>query len=45
MVIGYVYTDYGSRSPSVLKNEMISYKKWYGVSGIFFDEMGGSKNL
>jgi hypothetical protein len=45
MVIGYVYTDYGSRSPSVLKNEMISYKKWYGVSGIFFDEMGSSKNL
>ena len=37
--------SYGSRSVNVVENEMRSYKKWYGVNGIFFDEMSsvGSK--
>jgi Spherulation-specific family 4/Bacterial Ig-like domain len=38
-VIGYVYTDYGQRSSTVIKDEINKYKSWYGVNGIFFDEM------
>jgi hypothetical protein len=36
---GYVYTSYGSRDPNVIKAEIDNYKLWYGVDGIFFDEM------
>ena len=38
-VLGYVYTDYGQRSASVIQDEISKYKSWYGVNGIFFDEM------
>jgi hypothetical protein len=40
-VLGYVYTNYGARSVSTLKSEISDYKTWYGVNGIFFDEMSG----
>ena len=39
VVLGYVYTSYGSRSAKSIENEISNYKSWYGVNGIFFDEM------
>ncbi|MEP6575657.1 MAG: spherulation-specific family 4 protein [Nitrososphaerota archaeon] len=44
-VIGYVYTSYGQRSTTVLQDEINKYKSWYGVDGIFFDEMSNSGGL
>jgi hypothetical protein len=41
-VIGYVHTSYGSMSTSSLEQEISDYKNWYGVDGIFFDEMSNS---
>lgn len=38
-VLGYVYTNYGSRSASTIEKQMRDYKNWYDVNGIFFDEM------
>ena len=38
-VLGYVLTGYGSVDPSVIQKQMLEYKNWYGVNGIFFDEM------
>ncbi len=38
-VLGYVLTSYGSRDPALIKAQMLNYKNWYGVNGIFFDEM------
>jgi len=39
IVVGYVYTDYGSRDLDAVKSEISKYKKWYDVDGIMFDEM------
>ncbi len=39
IVLGYVPTDYGSRNSSSVMSDIDSYKKWYHVNGIFFDEM------
>jgi hypothetical protein len=41
-VIGYVYTDYGSRDINAIKSEISKYKDWYNVDGIMFDEMSNS---
>jgi Spherulation-specific family 4 len=38
-VLGYVYTNYGSRDASSVVADMRLYKTWYNVSGIFIDEM------
>lgn len=38
-VIGYVYTRYGARDSSEITVDIDTYKNWYGVNGIFFDEM------
>ena len=38
-VMGYIYTDYGQRSTTAIQDEIDKYKSWYGVNGIFFDEM------
>jgi len=39
-VIGYVYTQYGARSSSVVKADIDKYKQFYpSLEGIFFDEM------
>jgi len=38
-VLGYVYTDYGTRNSTDIKNEITNYKNWYNVNGIFFDQM------
>lgn len=38
-VLGYVYTNYGTRNSTDIKNEITNYKNWYNVNGIFFDQM------
>jgi hypothetical protein len=38
-VLGYVWTRYASRALSEVKSDVESYRSWYGVDGIFFDEM------
>ena len=38
-VIGYVHTSYGARDINVVKGEVDLYKQWYGVSGVFLDEV------
>ena len=37
-VLGYVQTDYGTRSASAVIAEMDTYRKWYGVRDFFLDE-------
>ena len=44
-VLGYVYTDYGSRDTSSVMSDISSYENWYHVNGIFFDEMSHSPGL
>lgn len=38
-ILGYVHTSYGQRSASVVQAEMDAYYLWYGVDGIFLDEV------
>jgi hypothetical protein len=38
-VLGYVYTSYASRSIPSVETDMLTYKSWYNVQGIFFDQM------
>lgn len=44
-VIGYVHTSYGARDAAVVKSEIDAYKSWYGVSGIFLDEVSSDAAL
>lgn len=37
-LLGYVRTDYGRRSVSEVQSEIEDYRRWYGVTSIFFDE-------
>jgi Spherulation-specific family 4 len=39
VVLGYDHTSYGARPLSEVEAEINTYKSWYNVSGIFFDEM------
>lgn len=39
IVVGYVATGYGSQPTSTIEGWVSEYQQWYGVSGIFFDEM------
>lgn len=44
-VLGYVATGYATSSYSPLSNlepQIVDYKNWYGVNGIFFDEMSNT---
>ncbi|BCL81319.1 hypothetical protein ccbrp13_37840 [Ktedonobacteria bacterium brp13] len=41
-VIGYVYTSYGSRSLSDVEAEISNYYTWYGIDGIYLDEMSSN---
>jgi hypothetical protein len=38
-VLGYVSTQYGSRSIGAVESEIDGYYSWYGVDGIFLDEV------
>ena len=44
-VIGYIALNFGSKSLASVKSEMVAYKNWYGLNGIFFDEMSNSVNF
>ena len=39
IVVGYVHTSYGRRPSNSVKAEILKYKEWYGVDGIFIDEV------
>lgn len=41
-VLGYVYTNYASRSLSTVESDVDKYYSWYPVEGIFFDEASTS---
>ena len=38
-VLGYVSTDYGATAASTCEQHIRNYRNWYGLTGIFFDEM------
>lgn len=39
-VLGYVPTGYGTREADAIDGDVNQYTTWYGVDGIFFDEVG-----
>jgi hypothetical protein len=39
VVLGYDHTSYGARPLATVEADINSYKDWYNLSGIFFDEM------
>lgn len=41
-VVGYVSTAYAGRSLNDIEQEIDNYNEWYGVDGIFFDEVSPS---
>jgi hypothetical protein len=41
-VVGYVSTAYAGRSDGEVKAEIERYAEWYGLDGIFFDEVSPS---
>ena len=41
-VMGYVYTSYGQRSATAVKADIATWKQFYGVTDIFFDEASDS---
>lgn len=38
-VLGYVHTAYGSRDPVAVETDIARYQSWYGVDGVFLDEV------
>jgi hypothetical protein len=45
-VLGYVPTDYGARAAGTVRADASRYTSWYGVDGIFLDEVAaGSAQL
>ncbi len=38
-VLGYVNTDYGSRSRADVLQDTTAYRSWYDVDGVFFDQV------
>ncbi|MGI4789721.1 MAG: spherulation-specific family 4 protein [Janthinobacterium lividum] len=38
-VLGYIHTSYGKRPLAEIKSEIETYRRWYGVDGIFLDEV------
>jgi hypothetical protein len=41
-VIGYVYTSYGARALTTVTADIDRYAMWYGIDGIFVDEMANT---
>jgi hypothetical protein len=41
-VIGYVYSSYGSRPLAQVTADIDKYASWYGIDGIFVDEMANN---
>lgn len=45
-VLGYVHTTYGARPAQEAESDIDRYRRWYGVDGIFLDEVSaGSAQL
>ena len=44
LVLGYVFTQYGSRDAAVVGSEIDKYHAWYEVNGIFLDEVSSNAN-
>ncbi|HTX59178.1 MAG TPA: spherulation-specific family 4 protein [Verrucomicrobiae bacterium] len=42
VVLGYVYTSYGTRSPATIEAQMTRWSTFYKVDGAFLDEMNPS---
>ena len=38
-VVGYVHTGYATRDPAAVRADIRRYRSWYGVNGIFLDEV------
>ena len=38
-VLGYVDTDYGRREPALVRQDVAAFDEWYGVDGIFLDQV------
>jgi hypothetical protein len=38
-VLGYVATTFGARDPAAVLADVAHYREWYGVDGIFLDEV------
>lgn len=38
-VLGYVHTSYAARPGAAVQAEVTAYKTWYGVDGVFVDEV------
>ena len=38
-VIGYVDTDYGRRPGSAVLQDLVAYRYWYGLHGVFLDQV------
>ena len=41
-LVGYVYTSYGARALTTVTADIDRYAMWYGVDGIFVDEMANT---
>lgn len=41
-VLGYVDTAYGRRASALVEDEIDLYRDWYGVDGIFLDQVSGA---
>ena len=41
-VLGYVFTNYASRTQDLVIRDIMAYKNWYDVDGIMFDEMSNA---
>jgi hypothetical protein len=39
-VLGYVHTGYGARDPTAVLADVQRYRSWYGIDGVFLDEVG-----
>ena len=37
-VLGYVHTGWGARDSAAVVADLLRYRSWYGVDGVFFDE-------
>jgi hypothetical protein len=44
IVLGYIYTSYGMRSPDAIEQQALNYSAWYKVSGIFLDEVSDNSS-
>ena len=44
IVLGYIYTSYGKRSPDTIEQQALNYSAWYKVDGIFLDEVSDNSS-